>query len=171
MATDVSGGLAEPVHAGAAGPGDPPWRDNAFVAFWDESSGLYGCAHVSTSPNSDGRRARCSVAAGGRSYEVVEDLAPDTFDSRSITLDLAGRLIVDSDDLRLDLRSTPRFAVADYSAGQIVPGLVPGAPLRHFQQGRCGPTMSSYDDFVPLATSAGDVGFGMVEQGIIRTVF
>jgi hypothetical protein len=25
--------------------------------------------------------------------------------------------------------------------------------------------------FVPLATSAGDIGFGVVEQGIIRTVF
>jgi len=284
-------GLAEPVHAGVAGPGDPPWRDNAFLAFWDGSTGLYGCAHVSTSPNSDGRRARCSVAAGGRSREVVEPLAADTFDSASLTFDLGGRLTVDTADLRVDVRSTPRFTPADYSAGGIVPGLVPGTPLRHFQQGcdvegdivigdtkislrgqgfrdrtwgyrdesqtwteyvavigcfsafditfmkfkgvdgsltvegyqigdelrrademrltrdasgllsrfdvgfsdrgglsvevaghpggfwvplgpdgRSGPTMSSYDDFVPLVCSTGEKGFGMVEQGIIRTV-
>jgi hypothetical protein len=292
MATELNRGLSEPVHAGAAGPGDPPWRDNAFLAFWDEHSGLYGCAHVSTSPNSEGRRARCSVAALGRRVEVVEPLVPGTFDSDSLTFDLSGRLIVDTPDLRVDLRSTPRFSAADYSAGQIVPGIVAGAPLRHFQQGcevegdvvvgdtkitlrgrgfrdrtwgyrdesqtwteyvavigcfpdfditfmkfkgvdgsmtvegyqiadelrrademritrdasgllsrldvgfgdgaevsvevtghpggfwvplgrdgRSGPTMSSYDDFVSLASFSGATGFGMVEQGIIRTVF
>lgn len=290
--TDSVLGLSEPVHRDAAGPTDPPWRDNAFFSFWDAANGLYGCAHVSTSPNSDGRRARCTLAVGGRSHEIVEDLAPDTFDSRSITFDLAGRLRVDAGDLQLDLCATPRFVVADYSAGRIVPGLVATAPLRHFQQGadvqgdivvgdtkvalqgqgfrdrtwgfrdesqtwteyiavigcfpgfditfmkfkhldgsiavegyqitdhlrradevrvtrnssgllsrldvgftdggelvvevtgrpsgfwvplgpdgRCGPTMSSYDDFVPLATSTGERGFGMVEQGIVRTVF
>lgn len=286
-----TGGLSEPVHADAAGPDEPPWRDNAFLAFWDESTGLYGCAHVSTSPNSEGRRARCSVAAAGRSREVVEPLDPGTFNSESLTFDLAGRLTVDTADLRVDVRCTQRFSLADYSAGQIVPGIVPGAPLRHFQQGcdvegdivvgdtkislrgqgfrdrtwgyrdesqtwteyiavigcfsdfdisfmkfkgvdgsmtvegyqigddlrradgmrvtrdasgllsrldvvfsdgggltvevaghpggfwvplgpdgRSGPTMSSYDDFVPLVCSTGARGFGMVEQGIIRTV-
>src|SRR5581483_7696757 len=71
MTEPGTGGLSEPVRVGAAGPADPPWRDNAFLAFWDESAGLYGCAHVSTSPNSEGRRARCSVAAGGRRPGVV----------------------------------------------------------------------------------------------------
>ncbi|MGH9003074.1 MAG: DUF7065 domain-containing protein, partial [Acidimicrobiia bacterium] len=54
------GALAQPIHADAAGAGDPPWRDNAFLGFWSSTEPIFGAVHVSTSPNTEGRRARFS---------------------------------------------------------------------------------------------------------------
>ena len=66
------GPLAEPLHTGAAGAGDPPWRENAFFSFWDEARTVAGAFHVSTSPNAGGsarprqRRDRRGVSRAGR---------------------------------------------------------------------------------------------------------
>jgi hypothetical protein len=52
------GPLSEPIHNDV--PADaPPWRDNAFICFWDPAQDLYGTLHVSTSPTR-APRSRCS---------------------------------------------------------------------------------------------------------------
>jgi len=128
--------LAEPVHADAAGPGDPVWKDNAYLSFWDVARGVFGTVHVSTSPNGEGaRRARCSVAAGGSVVEVVEELEPGTFSSESIRFDLDGTVTVDHPALSAEVTYLPLYAPADYAVTGLIPELVPGKPLQHFQQG------------------------------------
>jgi len=133
------GFLAEPVHSqvppDALLTSSASWRDNAFLAFWDVGNAVFGTVHVSTSPNSDGRRARCSVLAGGRQAEVVEELEPGSFTSKSIHFDMEGaRIAVKSDGLDVDMVMAPRFVAVDYQSGAI-PELVPGHGLRHFEQG------------------------------------
>lgn len=133
------GFLAEPVHSqvppDAMLTSSTPWRDNAFLAFWDVGNAVFGTVHVSTSPNSEGQRARCSVIAGGRQAEVVEDLEPGAFKSKSIHFDVEGaRIAVKSDGLDVEMVMAPRFVAVDYQSGAI-PELVPGHGLRHFEQG------------------------------------
>jgi hypothetical protein len=36
---------------------------------------------------------------------------------------------------------------------------------------RSGPTLSAYDEFCALRTADGAVGFGLVEQGIVKRLF
>lgn len=130
------GPLAEPVHADAAGPGDPVWKDNAYLSFWDVANGLFGSLHVSTSPNGEGaRRARCSIAVGGTTVEVTETLEPGSFTSESIHFGLDGTIRVDHPELSLVASNTPLYAPADYASTGLIPELVPGQPLQHFQQG------------------------------------
>lgn len=133
------GPLSEPIHSDAAGPGDPVWKDNAFLAFWDLDRQTFGSVHVSTSPNGTGsRRARCSVQLGGangRVIEIVEDLDPGQFRSASISFGLDGLIKVDHPDLTAELINAPLYAPADYSTTDLIPPLVPGKPLQHFQQG------------------------------------
>ncbi|HSV40286.1 MAG TPA: hypothetical protein VLI04_16110 [Nocardioidaceae bacterium] len=130
------GPLAEPIHSDAAGPGDPVWKDNAYLSFWDVAGGVFGSVHVSTSPNGEGaRRARCSVSGHGVVVEVVEDLEPGTFSSDSIHFDLDGTVRVDHPTLQAELTYLPLYAPADYAVTGLIPELVPGKPLQHFQQG------------------------------------
>ena len=133
------GPLSEPIHTDAAGPQDPVWKDNAFLAFWDLNRRVFGSVHVSTSPNgSGGRRARCSVLLGdrgGRMVEIVEDLERGQFRSPSISFGLDGTIAVDHADLTVRLVNAPLYAPADYSTTDLIPPLVPGKPLQHFQQG------------------------------------
>src|SRR5690349_4800511 len=72
--TESWGPLAQPLHAEV--PDDPrPWRDNAFLCFWDPAKRLTGVMHVSASPNATGgRRARVSVRLGNATVEVLEPL-------------------------------------------------------------------------------------------------
>lgn len=114
----------------------PPWRDNAFLTFWDPAAGVHGTLHTSTSPNAEGRRARLSVAHGGRVVEVVEPLEPGTFTSESITFALGESFSVDAPELSGELTFTPRFALADYT-GPAAPkafGLDEAQPLQHYQR-------------------------------------
>jgi hypothetical protein len=129
------GPLAEPIHSDAAGPGDPIWKDNAYIAFWDVPHRVVGVFHVSTSPNDAGsRRARCSINVDGNIVEIIEELQPGTFKSDSIDFGLDGRITVRNKKLDADLINTPLFTAADYSVGAVVPELVPGKPLQHFQR-------------------------------------
>jgi hypothetical protein len=130
----VWGALAEPIHEDAATAGDPPWRDNAYLAFWSSSDAVFGAVHVSTSPNAEGRRARFSLAAAGRVVEVIEPLEPGTFHSASIDFGLAGRVLVESPEVTADLQMTPQFAAVDYTDEQAFRPLVADAPMRHYQQ-------------------------------------
>jgi len=132
--TSAWGPLAEPIHTDPLPAARPAFRDNAYLAFWDRSGDVFGAFHVSTSPNAEGRRARLSLAVDGRPVEVVEPLEPGSFTSASIGFDLDERITVDAPTLRGELRCRPRFAVADYSTGSIIPPLIPDEPLQHFQQ-------------------------------------
>ena len=133
--TSVWGPLAEPIHTDPLPAGRPPFRDNAYLAFWDRVGDVFGVFHGSTSPNAEGRRARISLSAGnGRPVEVVEALKPGSFSSASVGFDLDEQITVDAPRLSGELRCSPIFAVADYSQGSIIPPLVPDEPLQHFQR-------------------------------------
>lgn len=139
--TTTWGPLAEPIHDDAAGPGDPVWKDNAYLSFWDLANGAFGTFHLSTSPNGDGaRRARCSVlldagSGAGRVVEIIEELPRGEFRSKSISFGLDGTITVDHPELTARLRNEPLHTPADYSTTGLIPELVPGKPLQHFQQG------------------------------------
>lgn len=112
-----------------------PWRDNAFFAWWDYDTRLFGIVHVSTSLNGGGLRARCAMRLGDRDREIVEDLTVGTFDSSSIKVDLHGRLLVDNEALSLDLTMTPLFATVDFTTNRSIPSLSEEFPLHHYQRG------------------------------------
>jgi hypothetical protein len=114
--------------------GRPAWKDNAYLAFWDPSSEVFGAAHVSTSPNAEGRRARFSISINGRAVEIVEDLAPGTFESDSISFGLDDAIRVRTSELTGTLTNNPIFAVADYSQHSVIPPLPGCEPLQHFQR-------------------------------------
>jgi hypothetical protein len=128
------GPIGELPKAGAAGPGDPVYRDNAFLAFWSLERNLYGEGHVSTSPNSDGRRARFTIYNSGRVTELEEELAPGSFESESIRFDPRGSLSVDAGDLTARIEYNPRFCVGDYTTNAVL-GVVKESTLEHYQQG------------------------------------
>lgn len=127
------GALAHPIRKDDPGE-KPPWKDNAYFAFWDSENGVNGVVHASTSPNAPGRRVRVSVDVGGVSVELAEEPPPGSFTTSSIAIELDGRITVRSADLSADLQLVPRGVAADYTAGKIIPELVAGEPLQHFQQ-------------------------------------
>ncbi|MEZ0366049.1 hypothetical protein ACAG26_20445 [Mycobacterium sp. pUA109] len=135
-ATDNTWGpLSEPIHPDAAGAGDPVWKDNAYLAFWDVDAQVFGTLHVSTSPNApSARRARFSISVAGRVVEVVESLGNGSFDSNSIHFGLDGQARIDNPSVRAELVNAPLFVPADYATTDLIPPLVPGKPLQHFQQ-------------------------------------
>lgn len=129
------GALSEPVHTDAANAGDPVWKDNAYLSFWDPAAQVFGTLHVSTSPNApDTRRARFSVSVAGRVTEVIEPLDEGTFSSDSLHFGLDGRVRIDHPTVQAELVNAPLFVAADYGVNNVIPPLVPGEPLRHFQQ-------------------------------------
>src|SRR3954454_13640879 len=127
------GPLAEPIH-GLVPDGMPPWKDNAYLAFWDPDAAVYGVFHASTSPNGEGRRTRLSVQAAGRMVEVIEEPAIGTFDTESISFDLHSAYTVDADALQASFTAAPHHPLADYNTG-VLPELVAGQPLQHYQRG------------------------------------
>ncbi|MGW4370631.1 hypothetical protein ACWEKT_33800 [Nocardia takedensis] len=129
------GGLAQPISADTAAADDPVWKDNAFLAFWDSGSQVFGSLHVSTSPNApSARRARFSVSVGGHTTEIVEPLDAGTFRSESIDFGLDGRFTVDNAAVQAELSAVPLFTALDYSTVDLIPALVPDKPLQHFEQ-------------------------------------
>jgi hypothetical protein len=127
------GPLAEPIH-GPVPEGRPAWKDNAFLNFWDPDHEIFGCAHVSTSPNAEGRRARFSISVRGRVVEIIDDLRPGSFASPTIDFDLDKGVTVAAAQLSGWVRSEPVFSLADYTAGGTIPALVAGEPLHHVQR-------------------------------------
>jgi len=129
------GPLSEPVHTDIPAA-DRPWRDNAFLSFWDPARGVCGTLHTSTSPNAEGRRARFSVQCGGTSVELMEPLEPGTFTSESITFDASAGFTVDSPRVQAEITMTPFRALADYT-GDRAPkafSLDQDRPLMHYQR-------------------------------------
>jgi hypothetical protein len=133
--TAAWGPLSTNVHGDAAGPPDPTWKDNAYLSFWDVTAGIFGSIHVSTSPNdAKGRRARFSIQIGTETVEIIEDLPVDSFTSDSISFGLDGTIVVEHPELKAFLGNAPLWTPADYSLNELIPPLVPGRPLQHFQQ-------------------------------------
>lgn len=129
------GSLSEPIHVDAAGAADPVWKDNAYLAFWDVDAQVFGTLHVSTSPNApSARRARFSISVAGRVVEIVEPLGEGTFSSDSIDFGLDGQVRVNHSSVRAEFANAPLFVPADYATNDLIPPLVPGKPLQHFQQ-------------------------------------
>jgi hypothetical protein len=125
--------LLTPIH-GPVPEGHPPWKDNAFLAFWDVNNDLFGSVHVSTSPNAWGRRARFSISLHGKVIEVIEDLASGTFTSESISFEMGAPITVRTPRLSGVIEEHPRFGLADYVTGsKVMPELVPGERLSHYQ--------------------------------------
>ncbi len=135
LQTTSWGPLSEPVHDDAAGRGDPVWKDNAYLSYWDVERKIFGSFHVSTSPNGDGaRRARCSLIVGHDEVEIIETLDRGSFSSESISFGLDGTITVSHPDLEASFTNTPLHTPADFSLHELIPPLVPGKPLQHFQQ-------------------------------------
>jgi hypothetical protein len=130
--SSVWGPLAEPIH-GPVPEGRPPYKDNAYLAFWDANEDVYGVFHFSTSPNAEGRRSRITLQGAGRTAEIMEEPAAGTFDTASIRFDLDSTYTVDGPGLRGTLTAVPHHAIADYNTGML-PELVEGEPLEHYQR-------------------------------------
>jgi hypothetical protein len=125
--------LNTPVHD--VGVPEKPWKDNAMFSFWDPGAEVWCMIHCSTSPNVPGSRARCTLSVDGRTAEVVEDLEQGSLDSPSIHYGLGDTFLVQAGEMSVRVDAVPRFQVADYTGGEVIPPLVEDAPLRHFQQG------------------------------------
>ncbi|QHG85539.1 hypothetical protein D1O33_26485 (plasmid) [Rhodococcus rhodochrous] len=133
--TQIWGALSQPIHTDAAAIGEPVWKDNAYLSFWDVAAQVFGTLHVSTSPNApSARRARFSISVSGHTVEIVETLGEGTFDSKSIHFGLDGHVKIDHPTVQAQFVNLPMFAVADYATTGLIPALVPGRPLQHFQQ-------------------------------------
>jgi hypothetical protein len=130
------GPLVTPIHedVGPLEGSTLPWRDNAMFFWWDADHDVYGVLHVSTSPTGSGSRARCSVTVGDRTREIVEPLAPGTFESESISVDLGGRLLVEHESLRVEIALEPLFAPLDFTHDRALGGADENHPLHHYQQ-------------------------------------
>jgi hypothetical protein len=138
MATAQSaewGPLSEPIHTDIP-DGARPWRDNAFVAFWDADRDVVGTLHTSTSPNAEGRRARFSVQTAGRTIELIEDLEPGSFSSESISFNAGSEFSIASDRVSGTLTMSPLFALADYTGDRSPEAfsLDKEQPLMHYQR-------------------------------------
>jgi hypothetical protein len=129
------GPLSEPLHTAIPESG-LPFRDNAFLCFWDREAQVCGVFHASTSPNAEGRRARLSLDLGGDVVEIVEDLEPGTFTSNSLSFDLQNRVTVQHPRVTGELQFRPRFALADYNVTRVLEsfGVVREQPPTHFQR-------------------------------------
>lgn len=130
------GPLARPLHAEV--PQDPrPWRDNAFLCFWDPAQRLTGVLHISASPNAvGGRRARVSVRLGHSTVEVIESLDFATWNSESITFDPDTGFTVDGPGIAGSLAFTPLHALATFAGDHSPKAFALDAehPLHHFQR-------------------------------------
>ncbi len=132
----VWGPMSHPATA-TIGEGRPPWKDHVYLAFWDATADVYGFFHWNSSPNHDTGKAQLSAWFKGRPVDIIEPLAPSTthFSSPHFEFDLASRIEVKGDGLGGRISLAPRFRPADYTPGEILPPLVPGEPLQHWQQG------------------------------------
>lgn len=128
------GPLSEPVHVDAAGPGDPTWRDNAYLGFWSVDRAIFGEVHISTSPNSTHRFCRAALSVDRRQVEIIDPLEANTFRGEHIDHDLDGHLTVDATEFSVDLAYTPRFHPVDYSPKKCMGGLDLERPLLHYEQ-------------------------------------
>jgi len=132
----VWGPMSHPARA-TIEDGSPPWKDHIYLAFWDAAAEVYGFFHWNNSPNHDTGKAQLSVWIKGEALDIKERLAPSTthFSSEHFSYDMRSQIEVKGERLHGRLVAAPRFSPADYTPGEILPPLVPGKPLQHWQQG------------------------------------
>lgn len=133
----VWGPMSHPARAEIE-PGQAPWKDHIYVAFWDSANSAYGFFHWNSSPNHDTGKAQATVLLAGTAHDLKERLPACTtrFTSPSIDFDMRSRVRIASPHLQATAEFEPRFVPVDYTGhGRILPELVPGKPLIHWQQG------------------------------------
>ena len=118
-------------------PGSPPWKDHVYVGFWDVEAAAYGFLHWNSSPNHDTGKAQLSGSFDSVAVDVKEPLEPqaDRFRSAGIDFDLRSDVVFDHERVRGRLALEPRRSPVDYTQNDLLPPLVPGEPLQHWQQG------------------------------------
>jgi hypothetical protein len=135
-ATPTWGPLATPIHAEMQ-PRDAngtTWRDYALFCWWDPTSEVYVMTHHMSSPDlQTPGRTRVSATVGDRSFEVIEQNPPGSYDSESITLDLAGHLRVTHPKLDLEVTFDPTYQAVDFHRAKGMPTLTPDTPLHHYE--------------------------------------
>lgn len=117
--------------------GSLQWKDNAYVGFFDPEANIWGLFHWSASPNADPATiyGQLSVLVDGRTIDVYEPLTlgQDGFDSETIHFGLGDYVGIDHDEVKIDFTIRPRFHIADYTGGGVVPSLDEAA-LNHYHQ-------------------------------------
>jgi hypothetical protein len=114
------------------------WKDNAYIGFWDTDAEIYGLFHWSTSPKPNDPAAiygQLSVSVKGKTIDVIEPLkaGQDGYSSDTIKFDLGPQVGIDHPDVKISFLTRPRFHIADYSTGGIVPSL-DGSFFHHYHQ-------------------------------------
>lgn len=113
---------------------DIPYRDNAYLGFWDVENRVIGAAHVSTSPiGIPNRKISFTVVKNGRTVEILDEVEPGSMSTKEVDIDLDGTVRVDHPEVRAELHLTPRLPLADY--GTMLPALPGAEPPVHYQQG------------------------------------
>lgn len=117
--------------------GMPPWKDHIYLGFWDANAEVYGFFHWNSSPNHETTKAQLSVWIRGEAIDIKEPLpaARTRFCTEHLEFDLSGEIVVKGDRLHGRITVSPRFVPVDYTAGGLLPPLVEGEPLNHWQQG------------------------------------
>lgn len=116
----------------------PPWKDHIYIAFWDSQNDAYGFFHFNSSPNHPTAKAQATLMLKGKSYDLKEvpPARATRMQSESFDFDMGSNLAIDGDQLKGVLHLEPRFVPVDYTGhGKILPELVAGKPLNHWQQG------------------------------------
>jgi hypothetical protein len=116
--------------------GSAPWKDHIYLGFWDTTAKAYGFLHWNSSPNHNTGKAQLCGSFRGRVLDLKEDLRPGKrFTSASLDFDLSREILIDSEEIAGELIVSPRFSPHDYTQNSLLPPLVEGEPLQHWQQG------------------------------------
>jgi hypothetical protein len=101
---------------------DLPWRDNAYLGFFDAEQEIFGLTHFSAAPvTRDEMKVTFQIVVDGRLHEIYEDLQAGSSIGQTVHFDLDGRLEVDHPDLTASILGLPLRGVADYREGDTMP--------------------------------------------------
>ncbi|MFD6059885.1 DUF7065 domain-containing protein [Rhodococcus wratislaviensis] len=115
--------------------GAPPWKDHAYLAFWDQDQDVYGFFHWNSSPNHPTTKAQLNLSVGGQQFDLREELPArsDRFVSESIDFDLKGSVKVTHPEVQGDLTLTARRQPINFGPSGSIPKYGDQKPLQHFQ--------------------------------------
>jgi hypothetical protein len=114
--------------------GAPPWKDHAYLAFWDPAQEVYGFFHWNSSPNHPTHKAQLNLSVKGEYLDIREDLpVGERWTSESIDFDLLNSIKMTHPRLNGDLQLTARRTPINYGPSGSIPALPGQEPLQHFQ--------------------------------------
>lgn len=114
--------------------GAPPWKDHAYLAFWDPAQEVYGFLHWNSSPNHPTSKAQLNISIKGEFLDIREDLpARDRWTSESIDFDLLNSITITHPRLKGDLLLTARRMPINFGPSGSIPAFPGQTPLQHFQ--------------------------------------